>query len=246
MIYEQLKPLYIFGAGGFGREVEWLVERINRISPTWDVRGYIDDDRELWETKNGKSKVCGGREYLESQKNDIWLVVAIGNTKVRRKIVDGLCSFQHIHFATLIDPGVTASDSVEIGEGSIICAGTIVTVDVSIGRHNIINLDCTVGHDAVLEDFVTLYPSVNISGAVCIGDTSEIGTGVQVIQGTMIGKGSVVGAGSVVIKSLEPDVTAVGIPAKVVKCHNYERFGGGTSPVEHKFSQAFLGCKIAA
>ena len=109
------------------------------------------------------------------------------------------------------------SNCVKIGEGSIVCAGTILTVNIYIGNHVIINLDCTVGHDANLKDFVTLYPSCNISGLVQIEECTEIGTGSQVIQGKNIGGNSIIGAGSVVIKDLGNNITAVGTPCAPIK-----------------------------
>lgn len=39
----------------------------------------------------------------------------------------------------------------------------------------------------------------------------------KIIQGKSIGEDSVIGAGAVVIKSIEPNSTAVGVPAKVIK-----------------------------
>ena len=125
----------------------------------------------------------------------------------------------NIKFAILIDPSVVKSDLVEIGEGSIICAHTIITVNIKIGKHVIINLDCTVGHDAVLYDFVTLYPSANISGITEIGPCSELGTGMQIIQGKRIGAYTIVGAGAVVVKDIPDASTAVGNPAKPIKFH---------------------------
>ena len=109
------------------------------------------------------------------------------------------------------------SKRIEIGEGSIICAGNILTVDIQIGKHVIINLDCTVGHDAVLHDFVTLYPSVNVSGITDIGECVELGTGMQIIQGKKVGAGSIVGAGAVVVKDIPDKCVAVGSPAKAIK-----------------------------
>ena len=67
----------------------------------------------------------------------------------------------------------------EIGEGTIICAGSIITTNVIIGDHVIVNLDCTIGHDDIIRDFATLYPSVNVSGNVIIEPCVEIGTGTQ-------------------------------------------------------------------
>ncbi|MCR2047484.1 acetyltransferase [Acetatifactor muris] len=213
--------LYIIGAGGFGREVAWLVERFNAVSAEeqWELRGFIDDNVELWNTAIDCYKVHGGYDVLENSSEDVWCIVAIGNPKVRKKIIERLRSFSHIHFARLVDPSVKMSETSTIGEGSIICAGTIITVDVKIGSHCIINLDCTVGHDAWIADFVTLYPSVNVSGCVKVGESTELGTGSQIIQGVSVGRGTVIGAGSTVIRNIEDEVTAVGSPAQNIKRH---------------------------
>lgn len=212
-----LVPLYIVGAGGFGREVAWLVERINEQHLKWNLKGFIDDNETLWGREADGYRIYGGFSVLENSTEDVWCVIAVGNAQVRRNAIKRLEGFQHIHFAKLIDPSVQMSASVTVGEGTIICAGTIITVDAEIRSHNIINLDCTIGHDAVLEDFVTLYPSVNISGCVTVGECTEIGTGTQVIQGVAIGGNSIIGAGSVVIRDIESHVTAVGTPAKIIK-----------------------------
>ena len=215
------RPLYIIGAGGFGREVAWLVERINAVSTEekWNFKGFIDDNDELWDTTVDCYKVYGGYNVLESSSENIWCVVAVGNSKVRKNVIGRLKSYSHIHFAKLIDPSVKMSKSSSVQEGSIICAGTVITVNVKIGSHCIINLDCTVGHDAKLSDFVTLYPSVNVSGCVEVGECAELGTGSQIIQGVSIGKGSIIGAGGTVICNIDDEVTAVGTPAKNIKYH---------------------------
>ncbi len=207
------KDLIIVGASGFGREVAWLVERINAVSPTWNILGFLDDSPEMQKQIVGGYPVLGScsasTEYREA-----WYVCAIGASEIRRRVIAKL---GNVVFATLIDPSAVLSERVMIGEGSIICARNILTVDISIGKHVIINLDCTVGHDAVIEDYVTLYPSVNVSGITFIGNTSEIGTGTQVIQAKEIGHNTIIGAGSVVTKNIPANCTAVGIPAKPIK-----------------------------
>lgn len=122
-----------------------------------------------------------------------------------------------VKFATLVDPSVLYSNSVKIGEGAIVCAGTIITVDVNIGDHVIVNLDCTIGHDAVIDDFVTIYPSVNVSGNVLIGECSELGTGTQIIQGKKVISNTIIGAGAIVVKDCIESGTYVGSPAKKIK-----------------------------
>lgn len=209
-----MKDLYIIGAGGFGRETAWLVERINKDNLTWNLKGFIDDDPALWGNTEDGYPVLGGCDYLVQQP-EAYCVCAVGASRTRKKIIGKI--EEKVLFATLIDPSVLMSDRMSIGEGTIICAGNILTVDIEIGKHNIINLDCTVGHDAVLEDFVTLYPSVNVSGNVTLEECAEIGTGAQIIQGKRIGSEIIVGAGAVVIKNLPGGCTAVGSPARVVK-----------------------------
>lgn len=222
-----MRKLYIIGAGGFGRETAWLVERINERQQTWEIRGFIDDNETLWGTVCGGYPVLGGLTYLQELDQEVWCVCAVGNAVVRKGIIERLKGVSHIRFATLTDPKADISGRVSVGEGSIICAGNIITVDVCIGRHNIINLDCTIGHDAVLDDFVTLYPSVNVSGQVKIGECTEIGTGANIIQGKEIGSRVMVGAGAVVINDIGDDCTAVGSPARVVKCRANENISGG-------------------
>ena len=205
-----MKKLVIVGNGGFAREVEWLVERINAVSPTWDFLGFIDNNQD-------DPKTIGNDEYAVAYESELYVAIAIGTSGIREKIYNNYKRNPNLKFPNLIDPSVMISDRVVFGEGNIICAGTIITVDIRIGNCNIINLDCTVGHDAIIEDFVTVNPSVNISGNVHLNLGSNIGTGTQIIQGISVGANSVVGAGAVVNRDLPANCTAVGIPAKVIK-----------------------------
>ena len=212
-----MKDLIIIGASGFGREVAWLVERINKVSPQWNLLGFIDDNELIQNTEVNGYKVLGKTDDV-SNFPDAFFVCAVGASRTREKIINKIKDAKHgIKFGTLIDPSVEVSETIRIGEGTIICAHTIITVNINIGDHVIINLDCTIGHDAILEDFVTLYPSVNVSGATHIGKGAELGTGMQIIQGKTIGESAIVGAGAVVVKDIPANCTAVGSPAKPIK-----------------------------
>lgn len=210
-----MKELYIIGAGGFGREVAWLVERINEKTPTWDIKGFIDDNKLLWNTKQYGYNVLGGIEHLKSL-SGVYVVCAVGSTEVRKNIIENLSSCDVI-FATIVDPSVSTSKDVKIGEGSIICAGTVITVNVEIGNHVIINLNCTVGHDVMINDCVTVYPGANISGNVEIGSYSELGTGMKVNQGKFIAPHTIIGAGTIVVNDCTEGGTYVGVPARKIK-----------------------------
>ena len=212
-----MKDLIIFGASGFGREVAWAVERLNKVTPTWNLLGFMDDADDIQGSKINGYPVLGKTDEVGNYP-DAYFVVAVGASRTREQIVSNMKTVNpSIKFGTVIDPSVEMSDLVTIGEGTIICAHTIITVNIEIGAHVIINLDCTVGHDAVLQDFVTLYPSVNVSGITNIGHAVELGTGMQIIQGKTVSDYSIVGAGAVVVKDIPAKCTAVGSPAKPIK-----------------------------
>lgn len=210
-----MKDIVIIGAGGFGREVEWLINRINEKYSTYNIIGFIDDNEELLDKEIGHSKVICNIEQLSKRNKKTCVAIAIGNTVIRKKIYDRLKNNKNLDFPNLIDPSVIVGET-ELGIGNIICANTVMTVNVKIKNFSIINLDCTIGHDDIFDDFVTLYPSVNVSGGVHIGKCSEIGTGTQIIQQHNIINNVIVGAGAVVVKDIEESGTYIGVPAKKI------------------------------
>lgn len=211
-----MKDLVIFGTGGFAREVHELVEDINEIRAEWNLLGFLDGNSERWGTEVHGLPVLGGPSWLKDHP-EVHVVVAVGNTAVRQRLVHQMRGTGHQAFATLVHPRALVGRRVTIGTGSIICAGTVITTDIQIGQHVIINLNCTVGHDSRLDAFVTIAPGVNVSGNVYVAPGCDLGTNSTIIQGLSIGHWSILGAGAVVSKDVPPNVTAVGIPAKPIK-----------------------------
>lgn len=217
-----MQDIVIIGAGGFSREVAWLIEDINLKNNLWNLIGYID------ENLNNKGNYLNGYEVLgdfsdvKVGNKEIYYICAVGDTLVRKKL-SKKAENVGLKPAILIHPSVITSKYVAIGEGTIICSSNIITVNVQIGKHVIVNLDCTIGHDVVIEDYVTILPSVNVSGAVILEEGSNIGTGSAIIQGKRVGVNSIIGAGTVVVKDIPGNCTAVGVPAKILKVN----IGGG-------------------
>lgn len=214
-----MKDLIIIGAGGLGRETIWMAERINAVKPEWNILGFIDDKPSY------KGKIIDGYRVLGNSADvatypDAYYVCAVGSARIRKSAVEKILKIAPVKFATLIDPAcVWCNSRATIGEGCIICAHTYITVDTKIGNHVYFGADGTIGHDARVDDFVTCYPGVNVSGTTHISPCCEIGAGSQVIQGVSIGEKTIVGAGSVVIRDLPANCTAVGAPAKPIKFH---------------------------
>lgn len=125
-------------------------------------------------------------------------------------------------FQTLIHPRIERSKWIEIGEGTVICAGSILTTNVQLGCHVHINLDCTIGHDVVIGDYTTLAPGVHVSGWVHFRKRVYVGTGAVLINGTekeplTIGDDAVIGAGAVVTTSVNEGLTVAGAPARPIQ-----------------------------
>lgn len=216
-----MKDIVIIGAGGFGREVKIIIDAINKVSKQYTFLGFYDDGIEKGKIING-FPVLGNLADLNAVNSETGVALGIGNPQTKSKIVD-LLQNTSLWFPTLIHPNTTISDDeVRIGQGTIVCAGTIITCNIKIGEFVTLNLLCTVGHDAVIDDYASFMPSVNISGEVHIAEKVYVGTGASIINQLTIGKSTTVGAGAVVSKSLPEYCTAVGIPAKPIKFHNHE------------------------
>lgn len=209
-----LRPLIIVGAGGLGREIAWLVADINRQKPEWDFKGFVDEGVQ-GNTVEGYP-VLGPVEHLYDMSLNIWVVVAIADSRVRMKFVQQIIS-QGRKLATLVHPSVSMSDYVEIGAGSIICSGTVITTNVTLGQAAIINPGCFIGHDTELQNYVSLMPAANLAGEVKVGEGCYFGLNSCVINRTAIGEWSIIGAGAVVVDNIPAYSLAVGVPAKVIK-----------------------------
>jgi len=213
-----MENIVIIGAGGFGREVKVLIDAINQVKSTYQFLGYYDDGIEKGTIINN-FPVLGNINDLNQISEKTAVVLGIGDPTIKHKIVSGIQN-EAVYFPTLIHPSVILSnDFVTIGNGSVICAGTIITCNITIGSFVTLNLLCTVGHDSIIGDFSSFMPSVNISGEVIIEKKVYVGTGAKIINQLTIGESTIVGAGAVVSKTLPERCTAVGIPAKPIKFH---------------------------
>lgn len=206
-----MKDLIVVGGGGFAKEVIWLANDCNRR-----VLGVLDDNIEV------QSSVIQGAQVIGSvadwtNYSDCEFIIAIGSPRTRRKVVDKMCSTGQPSFATLIHPSVRYSNTVTSAEGTIICAGCVLTVDIRLGAHNIINLNVTVGHECTFGNFVTVAPMAAISGNVNLQNLVEVGTGATIRQGIDIAYGAMLGMGGVLTKSIPERTIFAGNPAKKLK-----------------------------
>lgn len=208
------RRLYIFGAGGSGREVAWLAEQAwgERI----EIRFLVDRPEYLREPVNGiPVELVADVE----PRDDARFIVALGDPAARRTVALALAA-RGMRPATLVHPRVEMSRFVEVGPGTVVCANSVITCNLVLGAHVQVNMACTVAHDAVIGDFSTLSPGVNISGCVHLESGVFVGTNACVINGKKdkplrIGAGAVIAAGACVTKDVPPHALVAGVPAVV-------------------------------
>jgi sugar O-acyltransferase (sialic acid O-acetyltransferase NeuD family) len=211
------KPIktVIVGAQGSGKDVLWTIMDINKISNTFDVIGFLDDDKKLHGKKINGYPILGGINWL-SNKKKIGCVVAIGDSKIRERVVKKLKNF-NVSFPSIIHPSVIMSEFVTVGKGTIICAGGIISPYSEIGNFVFINLRSLIAHNCKIKDFVSINPGVNVNGHTIIEKGAYIASGVTVRDEIKIGKWSVVGIGGVIGNDVKPYSLYLGNPGRLIR-----------------------------
>lgn len=196
-----MRDIVIIGAGGIGREVAWIIEEINKVKPTWNIIGFVDENSEIWGKELNGYRVLGGFEALDKLERKPEVIVAIANCSVKKSIVAKLGG--KFNFATIVYPTVRVSKYIEIGEGAIIYPGVILTVNTRIGNHVVISGNCGIGHDTVIGDYSSVLWGSNFSGYDVVDKECFIGMGTKVVQGINIGKGLRVKAGTIILEDIK-------------------------------------------
>jgi len=224
---QQGPRLFIFGCGGYGREVmdmtlrhmaqlaannirvqaEFLVDQEGSIPPNRLVNGLTV--RHIREVMGDKTRSMDG------------YVVAVGDPAARKKIVETiekacieLGNPGRLQPDRVKSPTAVASDDSQAGPGSILSDFALISPNASIGTHFHANIYSYVAHDCVVGNYVTLAPKAAVNGNVRIGDGVYIGTGAVIKPGVSIGNGAVIGMGAMVLRDVEDGEIVVGNPAK--------------------------------
>lgn len=211
-----MTTLLVLGAGGHAK-----VAAETALASGAATQVVFLDDR--WSGPESMPKILGRQvigtlnQALNSDFCSLYdsAMVAIGNPSIR---LHWLKKLQLIGYRlpVLIHPTASISPSAKLGPGSVVFAQAAVQADACIGCGVILNTGSSVDHDVQLSDGVHICPGARLAGHVSVGLFSWIGIGASVIQGVRIGSGVTIGAGSVVHRDLPSNITAVGVPARVL------------------------------
>ncbi len=212
------KEIVMTGSGGCMRELVWQMQEQNKEKQVWDILGYVDEQKPPDErgvlVGNQWIPYLGNDNYLLQKKEEVNVVIGVGEPLLRKKIADKLKKNPQLRFPNVILLDVRICEDVKMGEGCVISMDARISTNVEIGDFVFLNTGSMICHDGRIGDFVTLSPRVTLAGNVMVGAFSEIGMGTNVRQGIRIGEKTVAGAGSVVVKDVIGNCTIVGAPAE--------------------------------
>ena len=190
-----MKRIVIVGAGGFGREVAWIVERINAVKPTFELLGFCDSAVEKSEGICGAYPLLGPVEKMKARFGVVGFFCALGNNRIRQSVLAATRAAGHVP-VTVLDPTAVIAPGAELGVGSYVGIGSVVSVGTRIGEGVLVNHHVCVGHDVVIGDFAQVCPGVRVSGGCVLGAGALLGSNACTIPGVRVGSWATVGAGS--------------------------------------------------
>lgn len=213
-----MKTLFIYGAGGFGRETLEIVEDINTIQRKW-TKVYFIDDFNSNRLVNGVQVVdfTFFKKYIDVHRAAS-IVIATADPRSRSSIAKKLRDEDLYKFIdTIISPHARVSRSSVIGPGSIICAGVQISVNVEIDSNCLINCHSIIGHDVRIMENTVVSSQVNLGGNTNISSEVFVGMGSLIREGVNLGSGAFIGMASSVHSDIPPGILAVGNPARPIR-----------------------------
>lgn len=205
-----MKKILIYGAGGHGKVVLDIL-----LTMGCEVSGFLDADSNKHGNKINGFEVLGDWPYLEKNKS-MGLALGIGNNKIREMIFKQAKNIG-VEIVSAVHSSAVISKFAKIGEGVVIMPGAIVNSGCILEDGVVVNTGATVDHDCHLERFSQIWPGAHLAGGIRIGEFSYVGTGAAIIQNLKIGREVIIGAGAAVVSDLPDKVTAVGVPARIIK-----------------------------
>jgi len=217
-----MQRVVIIGAGDHAREVAEILRHQLQRHLLFELLGFVVEEYGYLGAKS-KVPVLGDWSWLEkADKSDLAVICAIGSPATRKRLVERARSIG-LSFINAISPSAYVSPDATLGQGNMIFPSAVVSTNTLIHDHTIINFAATISHDSEVQSFATIAPGVHVAGNVLLGEGCCLGIGSTVIPRASVGAWTTVGSGASVIRDLPEGVTAVGVPAEIIKWDVHER-----------------------
>lgn len=206
-----MKKLVLIGAGSFGREIYHFLPHCAGYGTEWEFKGFIDNSMSRLDPYNMGHLILSLIKDYSPAPDDIFLCT-LAEAKWKKEYTQVIGARGGV-FCNILHTKAEIGATVKLGQGIFIAPLSVLSCDIIIGNHTIINALSAIGHDCVIKDFCHINSFVLLGGGSKLGESVTIHPNSTIIPGKSVGDNSVVGAGSVVIKNVPPDVTVFGSPA---------------------------------
>ena len=210
-----MKTLFIYCAGGFGKEVMDVARRVNESVPQWDHIYFLDDVCK--EDEKYGAKIFRLDAFPQGfDRSQCEAVIASGEPVVREKLLARLES-AGIALGKVIDTTSIVSTTASIDSGVVITPFCSISSHAVLSRNSTVNTTSIIGHDVEIGENTVVSSMVNLGGGCKVGRNSYIGMGALIRERLTIGKDTIIGMGSVVVHDIPDGVIALGNPAKPIR-----------------------------
>lgn len=187
----------IFGNGGHSREIQSYFD--------FEVDIFVDDEY-----------VDGNLLPLsEFDVNKYEILIGVSDSQLRKSIISKLP--KETIFFSFIHPSAIISGKVNLGKGCFIGPNCILTTNITLGDHSLLNRGNHIGHDCIIGDFFSLMPGSIISGNNEIGNCVYLGANSTTREKIKICDEVKIGMNSGVLTDITQSGTYIGTPVKLLK-----------------------------
>ena len=206
-----MQELILIGAGGYAKSVTDCIDKSK-----YRIAGFVDKKKfGVIESHLGYPLLTDSIKKLEDPGRFVYFI-CIGSNRDRKHYYDGL-EKRGLTLINVIDPTAVVSDGARVGAGVFVGKLAVVNNGAEVADNVIVNTRAVVEHGCVVSRHANISTNTVINGDVRVGEGTFVGS-CSVVNGQLtIGSRVVIGSGAVVIDDIPDNVTAVGIPARVIK-----------------------------
>jgi sugar O-acyltransferase (sialic acid O-acetyltransferase NeuD family) len=210
-----MHSLFVYGAGGFGREIMDAARRCQAALQKWTNVYFIDDfcsdDTRYGARVFSFDAAC---TWMQSESGEV--VIATGEPAARMQMRERVEASQ-IPLGQVLDPSVIVATTAQLAVGVVIAPLCSISSNACLHTNAVVNTLSIVGHDVVVSENAVISSMVNLGGNCQIGRNSYIGMGTLIKEGVRIGEDAIVGMGSVVYHDIPDQMIALGNPARPMR-----------------------------
>jgi sugar O-acyltransferase (sialic acid O-acetyltransferase NeuD family) len=195
------KRLVIFGDGGHAKSVS----DVALATGEFEILAVLGVD-----SKNASHWHAKGIEWIhensaeEALRLSTLAIVGLGQISDPAPRESAFLNLKSLGFelATIVSPFAYVSTSAQVGQGSIVMHGAILSANSRVWENTIVNSMALVEHESSVGSHSHVSTGAILNGKCTVGDRTFIGSGSVVKQGIRIGSDCVIPMGSQVFADL--------------------------------------------